>query len=97
MLKLRDRHTILNKWVDVKSAVPIEQMREVVQQQQKLQSQRTKSNQKKSLNGKEMYTKAIITFPNSTFGGSYPHGGDIKVPVIMQMPETFFKQNALTY
>jgi len=31
VLKLRDRHTILNKWVDVKSAVPIEQMREVVQ------------------------------------------------------------------
>ena len=32
VLKLRDRHTILNKWVDVKSAVPIEQMKEVVQQ-----------------------------------------------------------------
>jgi len=30
VLKLRNRHTILDKWVDVKSAVPIQQMRDVV-------------------------------------------------------------------
>lgn len=42
VLKLRDRHTILDKWVDVKSAVPIEQMKEVVQQQQKAQTQKSK-------------------------------------------------------
>lgn len=30
---MRDHHYIENKWVDVKSAVPIEQMREVLLQQ----------------------------------------------------------------
>ena len=36
VLKLRDKHVIHDKWVDVKSAVPIQQMKEVmIQQQQK--------------------------------------------------------------
>lgn len=33
VLKMRDHHYIENKWVDVKSAVPIEQMQEVLLQQ----------------------------------------------------------------
>ena len=30
MLKIRDNHLIDNKWIDVKSAVPVQQMREVL-------------------------------------------------------------------
>ena len=30
VLKLKQKHVILNKWVDVKSAVPIQQMKEVM-------------------------------------------------------------------
>ena len=38
VLKLKDKHVIEGKWVDVKTAVPIQQMKEVmVQQQQKHQ------------------------------------------------------------
>lgn len=90
MLKLRDRHTILNKWVDVKSAVPIEQMREVVQQQQKVQSQKAKASQKK---GQEVFAQAILTFPNlGPFAGE---NGSIQMPVLMQMPQKIFQQPAL--
>jgi len=30
VLKIRDKHKIENKWIDVKSAVPVQQMREVL-------------------------------------------------------------------
>lgn len=33
VLKMRDKHMIEGKWVDVKSAVPVQQMREVLMQQ----------------------------------------------------------------
>lgn len=35
VLKLKDKHVIEGKWVDVKSAVPVEQMKQVMMQSQK--------------------------------------------------------------
>lgn len=79
VLKLRDRHTILEKWVDVKSAVPIAQMKEVVQHQLKVKSQKTKH-----IKGNEVLTQAILTFPGQE------EKRPIHVPVLMQMPSDFF-------
>lgn len=56
-------------------------MKEVVQQQQRTQSQKTKHKK-----GNEVLTQAILTFP------SQQKEGPIHVPVLMQMPSNFFQR-----